>query len=480
MKTHLVPFLIAYLTASALPAHENELDIIMSDEVQYRLDFDLKVMKNELSILNKAFEKLNENLKDIVKDKSLEKFDLQFQNLQLKIAGFLDFKNDIQFLKQKMTLLSEALVSSKVRDSTTQQTKGSQKAAWETSKKAQEMAPLSADMQSEDAVPSLQNSCCYVQQSCCEKPPFIMSADFIYWRAENQGNSFTYEQTDPKFGTGHLFTIPASWDPGFRVGIGWNTPTDCWDIFLNWTCYHNKAKTHKTTEITAASQGFWPLWMGSKDTTFGPFAVASANWRLHNNDIDLEMGRTLNLTKTLSIRPHMGVRAGWLHQKFNNHFSSVSPFSTEVTQIRIFRKSNFWGVGPRAGFNTEWNWVHGFGVLGKFSGAFLYGKSNMRITPQSIHLVEFGDLEFHNLRDITQNFTELLPTMQWMLGLEWGSLLGSNDQFYLNFNLCWETNYWWVQSSFPVIFSDRSSPSPPSGTQSVSMEGITFNAVFDF
>lgn len=44
------------------------------------------------------------------------------------------------------------------------------------------------------------------------------------------------------------------WDPGFRLGLGWNTDCDGWDLYLNWTYYHNRSK--KSTEFPLINADF--------------------------------------------------------------------------------------------------------------------------------------------------------------------------------------------------------------------------------
>ena len=93
---------------------------------------------------------------------------------------------------------------------------------------------------------------------------FVM-ADFLYWKAENNGWAYAYEQetTDPiGLNVGNVMRIDPDWDPAFRVGLGWNTNHDFWDVFLNYTWYRNKASESRTSNT-----GFFPLWPILNQTT---------------------------------------------------------------------------------------------------------------------------------------------------------------------------------------------------------------------
>lgn len=61
---------------------------------------------------------------------------------------------------------------------------------------------------------------------------FFMTLDFLYWRGQNNGFAYAYDQFEG-FGVGlagtslgNYIRISQDWDPGFRAGIGFNTPYD--------------------------------------------------------------------------------------------------------------------------------------------------------------------------------------------------------------------------------------------------------------
>ena len=75
--------------------------------------------------------------------------------------------------------------------------------------------------------------------------------DFLYWRAENPGFTFAYEQTSPTLSgaefdianIGSVLRLDAKWDPGFRLGAGWNSDFDRWDVFADWTWFKDCSKS---------------------------------------------------------------------------------------------------------------------------------------------------------------------------------------------------------------------------------------------
>ena len=297
---------------------------------------------------------------------------------------------------------------------------------------------------------------------------FYVSADFLYWRAENHGFSYAYELETASPNVGEMVRVNPKWEPAFRVGLGWNTAHDFWDIFLNYTWYKNVSDSSATSTV-----GFIPLWPVSTSAT-GQYGAVSGKSRFMLNMGDLEMGRMVYLTKTIAVRPHLGARGGTLHQKFNSSFSErLAGANAEET---FSGKNNYWGVGPRAGFNGEWHMSRGFSVLGKVAGALLYGKNDVN-SLTSERLVDAS--VFTVGRHYTDDFYQLVPNMQLALGFQWQTCFWCESMFF-KMSAAWETNYWWNQFHLPVGLVGFTAPLPTVGNQPLTMEGLTLNFEWDF
>lgn len=301
---------------------------------------------------------------------------------------------------------------------------------------------------------------------------FYVSADFLYWRAENHGFSYAYEleTTDPiGLNVGDIIRIHPDWDPAFRVGAGWNTTYDFWDLFLNYTWYRNKV-----SETRTSTNGFIPLWPVSANAT-GQFGAVSANSRFMLNIGDLELGRSLYLTKSIAIRPYWGARGGAIHQKFNASFSSAIAGGS-ISEQTFTGKNNFWGVGPRTGVSGEWHLNQGFSILGRVAGALLYGKTDVRTTTEDL---DTDATVFAIERQYKDDFYQLSPNMQLSLGFQWQTCFWCEKMFF-KMSASWETNYWWNQFNLPIALSSHSAPLPTVGNQPLTMEGLTVNFEWNF
>lgn len=74
-------------------------------------------------------------------------------------------------------------------------------------------------------------------RACSNENGGALELDFLWWRAENQGFISAFQQTNPMQGleinsdlatstSTSLLQPKPQWNPGFRLGWGWNTNYD--------------------------------------------------------------------------------------------------------------------------------------------------------------------------------------------------------------------------------------------------------------
>jgi hypothetical protein len=88
--------------------------------------------------------------------------------------------------------------------------------------------------------------------------------------------------------------------------------------------------------------------------------------------IDLDLGREFFVSKRLTLRPFIGIRSGWVRQRQRTTFGQAVSTTTQNGSY-LQGKSNFWGIGPRAGLNTEWGLGRGISLFGNAGYSILNG-----------------------------------------------------------------------------------------------------------
>ena len=368
-------------------------------------------------------------------------------------------------------------------------------------------------------------------QGCPANEGFTVSLEYLIMRSYQPNLAYAFEKKNiwefqgPTVGDvsvqGNMVRPVRTWRPGFRVGIGWDTPYDMWNIQTDWTYYYNKSVTNKSTDPMVLStfanldEGFVPYWAlpivnsGAGDlvgvTTAIPMATYTQMqgvWQLNYNMVNLELGRSLYLTKAVALRPHVGLQNGWIHQKAEVAYArSLNIIPTEGLNTRpldqlVKLDNKFWGIGFRTGIDGEWQLGYGFSVLGRVAASILSGRTNARRTQYSqtnATLDEFGGAEYLKIQNVSDRINDFAPGLDTSLGVNWGTCL-SNDTMYLGLSLNWESIYWWGQFRFlqpelktntiagATTFDYRGGlrESYPFSDSALNIEGLTAKLQFDF
>lgn len=329
-----------------------------------------------------------------------------------------------------------------------------------------------------------------------------LEADFFYWNANEDGLEYASEVTVDSALTqykGSDLDIRGKWKPGFRVGLGWLFGNfDQWDLSLDWTWYYTKAsRSAESNDIT--SRQLIPHWMG----TLGPLATsAKSTWNLHLNTLDLSLGRDYYISKRITAKPFMGLRAAWIDQDVKASYNGAWSFATlaglSVLQQNTHFKadSDFKGLGLRAGADFVWHFCDQWGLVGKAAGSILYGKYDLKESIKGFGPDQFAavpTLKVNNI-SIDDDYHRIRANIEAAGGIQWERGF-SNDKYHLTLGLSWEMSYWFSQNQFfqvttahdsrPVLGGTGTVSSDNSLTQvrqngDLSFQGVTFNANVNF
>jgi len=309
-------------------------------------------------------------------------------------------------------------------------------------------------------------------RECPTDQGMFITVDFLYWTALNQGfpwgskNNLTTSNLPYGMEALHL---DHEWDPGMRLGLGWDTTFDFWDVLVKWTYYHNHTKDSASTpDATLQGGGIFPL---AGINSFNHYRNSKVQWLLNYNMFDLELGRTFFISKKLSLRPHIGGQGGWINQTFRVRYSQHIPDPTGAPVLddeSIYHSPNdYWGIGPRLGIDGNFHLGSGFSVFGNLATSLLFG-----IGGEGIPGTFFEALNAKN------SFYELCPNLQMILGLSWGKCF-NNEKTFFGLKAGWEANYWWNQYhlrstafQLPIQATKENHP--------LLLSGLTVNAKVDF
>jgi hypothetical protein len=349
--------------------------------------------------------------------------------------------------------------------------------------------------------------------SYSNKDSYYTMADFLLWKAEEDGLEYVVYLTPLDSSSlsfsGKDYAPKFNWGKGFRVGAGYRFGMhDNWDLDVIWTWFYNKAKSSITSPEPDPSfepNVMHPTWGGPvfTDISGGVSLTSQAiygkgSWALHYNVGDIELGRHYFISKALSLRPCIGLRAAWINQDYSVHYIRVIRYAlagvqfAQLAPASFFADNDFHGLGPRLNLDLQWHFSCHWSVLGKISGSLLYGPFKNRQTLNTHLLTEFhGVAAFPSLIFTEKSkFNRFQTNLEAALGLQWESDFQRVRHFSLG--VFYELTEWFRQNRLVHAsttsdgnFANTTAPGITSTPYvkehgNLGLHGLTFKARLDY
>jgi hypothetical protein len=287
-----------------------------------------------------------------------------------------------------------------------------------------------------------------------------------------------------------------SWDFGFKLGIGYNTTHDGWDIGAVWTHFRNSSHTKLAADLND-NNTLLPLWSAFAPSTGGGGVLwatsIDSNWKLNLDFVDIDLGRQFWTSKYLTMRPHIGLRLAWIKQEYEitasggSWASSGTPFLTQAFNDIVDIDQKFHGVGLRGGVDTVWTFGRGWGLYGDFSVGIVYGRFNVDHDEEARAARPPYDKE--KILESEDNFRASRGTTDVSIGIQWSTLF-SNCRYGFTAMLGWEHHMFFDQNQMWRVMriGDIAALQPNISGENVyhqrrgdlSTQGWTLTFVFEF
>ena len=303
----------------------------------------------------------------------------------------------------------------------------------------------------------------------------FITGEFLWWKGMQEGLSYATSGVLVQPGTtltssGKVHKVHDSWNPGFRVGIGFYPGHDGWDLYARYTWYYSN------TADTASNQEGNMVLIGLSLDSLANITVtgvthAKSTWDLHYNTADLELGRNFFLSRFLKTRLFAGLRGTWNNQDWKTRYSSnqvaIGNSGSLPGKIVVDQKQEVWGIGIRMGGNGTWTFYKGWSIVSdaSFAGIWVdYDNHRKDTISQTVP----GNTSTINIK-YEPNST--LFNLDLMLGIK-GEWWLYNEAFHLSAQLGWENQIWLDYGNF--IFLNRNS------NGNLTFTGLTAKLRFDF
>ncbi len=206
--------------------------------------------------------------------------------------------------------------------------------------------------------------------------------DILYWRPCSDGLELGKEESFVSSLVGddtvltnesHAVDPNFKFDTGFRLGLSYNCPSNCWDIALNWTHFHAKANADGAGGVSTTAP--YTQFVSNWERLSGQYPTEiESRWTLDMDVLDLEFAQKYFVNHCFILRPFFGLRAARIDQGY--HVEAVRTGSSFDFMSNVDSRSDFRGIGPRAGMDLQIRLGCGVSLVGGAAASLLFGSFN--------------------------------------------------------------------------------------------------------
>lgn len=304
--------------------------------------------------------------------------------------------------------------------------------------------------------------------------------DFIWWKSVIAGTEYAFTGVADNYqvtfgestGQGSMKNPPYQFEPGFKAGLGVHFDHDGWDLYAQFT-YLAGVNGSNTSETSPGTGG-----LTLSDVTFGDGDYYAINYlsdrcELHQdfNVIDLELGRNFFISKHLTLRPHAGLKTGWIHENLVLAISPIPGYTdgdddaNVLESVKSTRGQNLWGIGIRGGMDTMWHINKNWALYADLAFATFWGDFHIKATNT---LVESVSGQYEPL-DTRESLQAVIPVIEAGLGLAYITWW-DNDNYRAQIQAGWEEQVWLDFNHFMDAYRSGS----------LSLQGLTVRGTLTF
>ncbi len=261
----------------------------------------------------------------------------------------------------------------------------------------------------------------------------IVEGELLYWKADVDGVAYATtsitEEARGAIGTvGNNVktrTPHFSYDPGFRLGLGVQSPYDLFDFVLVWTRFYTKGHDSAEGSLVPAIPN-----IGDKLIFDGIGLIknmisipnsASAECRIRANLLDLQLARGIEVSRHFFMRPYFGIRGVWsdVDWDINVKRSFIIPgiFDQDSTELKV--RNNFQAVGGLVGLNLDWKAPMGFGINMHGAGALVWGLTEEKTKQKYLLIPAASDVRFQENFKATNSSHSVKGLWELFAGVFW-------------------------------------------------------------
>lgn len=257
----------------------------------------------------------------------------------------------------------------------------------------------------------------YTENSCCcpcqpQGGQGFIGIDLLYWRAFQNGldTCIPIDASDTVLSDGRIISTfegkgkdpRFEWNPGFRIGGGYEFACSNWDVGALWTHFNSKAHGSLCNEN-------------------------KTRWNIDLDVLDLLVAYQCDFNSCFSLRPYLGLRGARIDEKLRlGGFPDSTTFAIAGENlIGTHNKHKFIGVGPLFGLEADLEVACDFSLYVNGAVSWLYGCNHVRLT-NSAATVDV--IDFCNIKN---KVNSTLMVADASFGVRWHTCICTDKQVFL-------------------------------------------------
>lgn len=181
--------------------------------------------------------------------------------------------------------------------------------------------------------------CCLAFSASAYANEFFLAP--LYWRATESVDWVYINSLTTPNQTITYKTVAYDYAPGIRIG-GLTDLKNHWDTQFYYTKFYTSQSDSATGNLKSAFLG---AKMAEPSNSYF-FQSGQINAAINYNMLDWNIGKRLNISNVLMLRPLLGLEGGWINQTFNSTFQGTTAVSENIN-------NNFRGIGPKIGIEGK-------------------------------------------------------------------------------------------------------------------------------
>lgn len=233
-----------------------------------------------------------------------------------------------------------------------------------------------------------------------QKGNFFVQGEILW--VKPLGMNFSQRQVNTSGANTSQIYFSNQFTTGERVGIGYNTSYDSWDVLVEFTGFNYSHNNAGVSNYSLANT-FYTV-------------TGTTNYTYYFNQGDLDFGRMMQVSSKIKMRPHLGARVLWLNEQAQFSYAA----NTYATQ----KNKNTLG-GLELGVDSLWYFSKAFSIYANLGLTTLVNQQKTIFRTNDSNLKP----SFH-----TNYGSKIIGGYDIKIGLRWDKNFSDNSyHFGLNF-----------------------------------------------